>query len=328
VGIYKNGKNKNFYFSLCHNGKRFQGSTGLSNHDEATIFFLELKNKITNKKLIYINKTYDELVNYYYASYHKNDQRILDWSLKFLKGRTLASISGHELRELQNYKALRVKGSTVNRQFNTIRAIFNKAVIELGWLEYPPKFKKHKEDQPDKQILTKEEEIRLLRELPDHLQRLVSFALETGLRKSTIVRLTYDMYDHKTHMLRIPAKLMKAKKNHDMPVSLKAHNLIMFNKRGLVLNQGLGAFRGRHIFTYQGKNIINPASSAWNKARTRAKVTIRFHDLRHTWATRQIEKGMPVAHVQYLGGWSSPKMMQQYLSISPENLSNLEQYGY
>ena len=94
------------------------------------------------------------------------------------------------------------------------------------------------------------------------------------------------------------------------------------------LNQGLGAFRGRHIFTYQGKNIINPASSAWNKARKRAKVTIRFHDLRHTWATRQIEKGMPVAHVQYLGGWSSPKMMQQYLSISPENLSNLEQYGY
>ena len=101
MGIYKNGKNKNFYYSLCHKGKRFQGSTGLSNHDDATIFFLELKNKITNKKLIYINKTYDELVNYYYASYHKNDQRILDWSLRFLKGRTLASISGHELKELQ-----------------------------------------------------------------------------------------------------------------------------------------------------------------------------------------------------------------------------------
>ena len=50
MGIYKNGKNKNFYYSLCHKGKRFQGSTGLSNHDEATIFFLELKNKITNKK--------------------------------------------------------------------------------------------------------------------------------------------------------------------------------------------------------------------------------------------------------------------------------------
>lgn len=328
MGVYKNGKNKNYYYTFCYKGKRFQGSTGQTNHDEATKFYLELKSKVVNKKFIYIDKTYDELVDYYYDSYHKNDQRILDWSLKFFKGRTLASISGHELKELQNYRALRVKGSTVNRQFNTIRAILNRAVVDLGWLEYPPKFKKHKEDQPEKQILTKTEEIRLLKELPNHLKRIVSFALETGLRKSTIVRLTYEMYDYKSQILRIPAKLMKTNKSHDIRVNLKAHNLIMFNKRGLVLNQGLGAYNGRHIFTYKGNAIANPTSSAWNKARKRAKVSIRFHDLRHTWATRQIEKGMPVAHVQYLGGWSSPKMMQQYLSIAPENLSNLKKYGY
>jgi len=72
--------------------------------------------------------------------------------------------------------------------------------VDLGWLEYPPKFKKHKEDQPEKQILTDSEEVRLLKELPNHLKRIVSFALETGLRKSTIVGLSYEMYDYKTQI--------------------------------------------------------------------------------------------------------------------------------
>lgn len=58
------------------------------------------------------------------------------------------------------------------------------------------------------------------------------------------------------------------------------------------------------------------------------RINIRFHDLRHTWATRCIESGMPVAYVQYLGGWSSPKMMQRYINITPENLKELKRFGY
>jgi len=329
MAIYKNGTNKNYYYGFQHKGKRFQGSTGLSNYDEAFKYYLEIKNKIISNRFIYIDKTYDELVAHYYNSYHKNDQRVLDWSLRFLQGRTLASITGFELKELQSYRSYRVKGSTVNRQFNVIRSILNKAVIDLGWLDYPPKFKKHKEEQPERKLLSIEEEKRLLKELPSHLRRIVSFALETGLRKSTIVQLTYQMYDQESRILRIPAKLTKSKKDHNIPINLKAHNLIMFNKRGSIISQGLGLdLKDRPIFTFNGKRIANPASSAWNKARKRARVAIRFHDLRHTWATRQIEKGVPVAIVQFLGGWSSPKMMQQYLSIAPENLSNLKKYGY
>ena len=43
---------------------------------------------------------------------------------------------------------------------------------------------------------------------------------------------------------------------------------------------------------------------------------------------RCIEDGMSVAYVQYLGGWSSPKMMQRYITISPENLKELKKFGY
>jgi len=37
---------------------------------------------------------------------------------------------------------------------------------------------------------------------------------------------------------------------------------------------------------------------------------------------------MPIAYVQYLGGWSSPKMMQRYINITSENLKELRKFGY
>ena len=43
---------------------------------------------------------------------------------------------------------------------------------------------------------------------------------------------------------------------------------------------------------------------------------------------KTIEDGMPVAFVQYLGRWSSPKMMQRYISITPENLREIKRFGY
>jgi len=103
----------------------------------------------------------------------------------------------------------------------------------------------------------------------------------------------------------------------------------MNNQKGSIHAQGLGTYlSNRPIFTYNGQRIKDPGASAWRRAKKKARIDIRFHDLRHTWATRCIESGMPPAHVQYLGGWSSPKMMQRYITISPENLKELRKFGY
>ena len=329
MAIYKNGKNKNYYFSFQSKKKRFQGSTGTSDKDRAFKIYLEKKNEITNHRFRYIDKTYEELVDHYYNRYSKNDQRVLDWSLNFLKDRKLEEISGPELKQLQEFRALRVKGSTVNRQFVIIRSILNKAVTDLGWLSQAPRFKKEKELEPPKKILTDYDQERLMKYLPGHLKRIVLFALNTGLRKGTIVNLNYDMYDSSGRFLSIPAELLKAKKSLQIPINIEAHKAIMNTEYGSINSRGLGMhLKGRPIFTYNGKRILDPGSSAWRRAKKKTGIDIRFHDLRHTWATRCIEIGMPIAHVQFLGGWGSPKMMQRYVNISPENLKELKQFGY
>ena len=122
-------------------------------------------------------------------------------------------------------------------------------------------------------------------------------------------------------MLHIPAEIMKTNKSLDIPLNLEAHKAIMNTENGSIHNQGLGThLPNRPIFTYNGMRIKDPGASAWRRAKKKAGIDIRFHDLRHTWATRCIESGMSPAHVQYLGGWSSPKMMQRYMVLETKEL--------
>ena len=329
MGIYKNGCNKNYYYSFQHKKKRFQGSTGTHDKDRATEIYLQKKNEVKRHKLRFINKTVKDLIEHYYHTYSRNDQRSLDWFLRQLGDRKLEDISGPELKGLQEYKAIRVKGSTANRQFSIIRSLLNKAVVDLGWLSQVPKFKKEKELEPPKKVLSIYDQERFIKYLPPHLKRIVIFALNTGIRKSTIVNLNYDMYDYSKRMLHIPAEIIKTKKSLDIPLNLEAHEAIMNTEHGSIHNQGLGThLPNRPIFTYNGMRIKDPGASAWRRAKKKAGIDIRFHDLRHTWATRCIESGMSPAHVQYLGGWSSPKMMQRYITVSPENLKELKKFGY
>ena len=191
------------------------------------------------------------------------------------------------------------------------------------------KFKKEKELEPPKRILSSYDQDRFMKYLPQHLKRIVIFALNTGLRKGTIAKLNYDMYDYSKRVLSVPAEIIKTKKSLDIPLNTEAHKAIMNTEFGSIHSRGLGIhLRQRPIFTYNGERIKDPGASAWRRAKKRAGIDIRFHDLRHTWATRCIESGMSVAYVQYLGGWSSPKMMQRYINITPENLKELKKFGY
>jgi len=78
--------------------------------------------------------------------------------------------------------------------------------------------------------------------------------------------------------------------------------------------------------------------SAWEGARSRAGLDdLRFHDLRHTFATRLIESGVDPVRVQRLLGHSTLLMTQRYLHATDDGLRsavaqldlkpNAEQFG-
>jgi Phage integrase family len=50
---------------------------------------------------------------------------------------------------------------------------------------------------------------------------------------------------------------------------------------------------------------VNSWKKSWQSAKKSAKVTIRFHDLRHTAVTRMLEGGVPLSVVASIMGWSA-----------------------
>ena len=51
----------------------------------------------------------------------------------------------------------------------------------------------------------------------------------------------------------------------------------------------------------------------WRAATRAGRLTgFRFHDLRHTFASRHIQSGANPYHVQQAGGWRTASMMARY----------------
>jgi len=79
----------------------------------------------------------------------------------------------------------------------------------------------------------------------------------------------------------------------------------------------------RFCFTYRGQPIrYELTNTAWQNACEKAELTdLRFHDLRHTWASWHRQAGTSCDELKDLGGWKSRVMVDRYAKFSTENLA-------
>ncbi|MFI5322370.1 MAG: site-specific integrase [Thermodesulfobacteriota bacterium] len=76
------------------------------------------------------------------------------------------------------------------------------------------------------------------------------------------------------------------------------------------------------VFIFRGKPLKD-IRTAFENARNRAGIkNLRFHDLRHTFATRLILSGVDLATVSKLLGHTTIQMTMRYSHPTPEALKN------
>ena len=237
----------------------------------------------------------------YAASVRYNLQRLLD---RFCD----LNLSDFNLGMLQDYaheRLVEVKSGTVHRELAILRAILNKAFRE-GRLSVVPPFPKVKPSKGRCRWLTEQEEQKLLRVCEPHLRSIIAFAVDTGGRRSELFKLDWQNVDLERGFV----TFTDTKNGEDRAIRL--------TDRAKKVLEGLGPKESGPVFTYRGL-AIKDVKTTFDKASQKAGLEdFRFHDLRHTFASRLVQKGVPIYEVMHLTGHKSLVMVQRYAHLAPD----------
>jgi integrase len=144
--------------------------------------------------------------------------------------------------------------------------------------------------------------------LNPHIWPIIVFAIETGMRRSEILGLTWDNISLERQLAYLP--LTKNGTSREVPLSTKAVQVLS--------NQ-----RSRQDTPTPFPVNANAFRLAWERLRKRADLCdLRFHDLRHEAISRFFEMGLSVPEVAVISGHKDARMLFRYTHLRAEDLVN------
>jgi len=329
MGLFKRGKV--WWMCFTYKGRQIKRSTETRDRRLAGTIYSKVMTQLAENqwldKLEGEDRTFRDLADKYineYAKYHKRDwekdqARLKGNILPFFGETIVTEITPKMLSAYKHHRYEKgVKAATINRELTLMKHMYTMAIKEWEWCRDNPvkRVSMEKEGRPRDRWLTHEEEKRLLRNCPQWLGEIVTFALNTGMRQGEILGLKWRNVD----LLRGIATLEITKngERRSIPLNQTAWNLLRSMSKVRYLASD-------YVFTSSAGTRIDSGNlrREYMKALKKAKITgFCFHDLRHTFATRLVQSGVDLYKVQRLLGHKDIKTTQRYAHHYPESLRN------
>ena len=141
------------------------------------------------------------------------------------------------------------------------------------------------------------------------LADIVRFAIETAMRQSEIMGLTWDHVDFRQHTV-----FLQDTKNGEtrlVPLSVAAEDCLKRQR------ERRNSTAKDKVWSYTTDGM----RASYFKVLKKAGIDgMTFHDLRHEATSRLCEKGLPIMTVQAITGHKSTQMLKRYTHISPAAL--------
>lgn len=273
-------------------------------------------------------------------------RQILERQFAHLLERPLDQIHVWDV-EKWRYKKLKkgTKASTLNRQTGSLKTALNRAV-EWGCLEGNPlaKLKPLPVDSRKKvRYLERDEELRLRSaldrreadmrakresanlwreerryelypsldgEFADYLKPAVLLSINTGLRRGELFGLLWINVDLKRRFLTIEGDGSKSGGTRHVPLNTEAVDL---------LRRWQAQTKGHMVFAGKTRESLSQVTKSWKRVLKLAKIhEFRWHDLRHHFASRLVQAGVPLNTVRELLGHADLKMTLRYAHLAPD----------
>ena len=352
MGLYKRGRV--WWMGFTYKGKPIRRSTEVADKKLAGKIYCKVMTQLAEGKwferLPGEDKTLGDLFAKYISEYSipnkamrtiRQDKGFAKNMLDFFGDSPLTEITPSRITA---YKTLcREKGlspATINLQRGFLSHAFKKAVKEWEWLKENPveKVSKEKVRNARDRWLSIEEENRLIdaclfyatgkdnKQEPRYwLREIVIFALNTGMRQDEILSLEWPDVD----LFRKTLTVMSSKNGEIRTIPHNQRVFELLNAKAKVRN-----IRSNYVFASEAGTKINASNlhRAYYKALKRARIEdFRFHDLRHTFATRLVQAGIDLYKVAKLLGHKDIRMTQRYSHHYPESLRDgvevLDRFG-
>lgn len=326
MSVYKSPKSPRWQYDFQWKGIRHHGSTGCTSRRDAERFEADLRRKVALGEKAKPSLTVEDACNTWQSMVgdHLKSKATTLYQLAYLiaglGGRTML----HDItfKDAQDYTARRrsmVSNTSVNREIQLLRRVarwtaareYDVPSLDWGKLLFTEPKERVRELSPD-------EESRLFEKLPDNLKPMVEFAILSGKRRTEIITLRWSDVDLAGQRATVT---VKGGDRQTFPLSPRM--LALVKAQPVACPQ---------VFTYEctrraPKRADRPQRSVgmrypfskqgwarqWRKALKDAGIEdYRFHDNRHTSATRNLRATGNLKAVSKLLGHSDITTTAKY----------------
>jgi integrase len=147
----------------------------------------------------------------------------------------------------------------------------------------------------------------------DHLQPLTMLALNTGMRRGELFALTWHSVDLAGGRITVHGTTAKSGTTRHVPLNAEAVAALR-SWRDQAPDSSGPVFSGKH------GDALTSVRRSWEGVLRAAGISgFRWHDLRHTFASKLVMAGVDLNTVRELLGHSDYKMTQRYAHLAPEH---------
>ncbi|WP_370645704.1 tyrosine-type recombinase/integrase [Epibacterium sp. Ofav1-8] len=314
-------------------GRRFYGSCGTKDFEEAKAVESQARVEAKSAPQAHGKFTLSEALGTYWTDIceQQSSARTAESQakkiLEVIPGSTrIDRLSNQDVMRFVRTRRAEVSNATVNRHLQFLARALRHMENFYGATISELNFKAAASKEPKERIreLTYDEQNRLFSYLREDLHPLVKFALMTGARQATILGLCWNDIKHEKN--RIDFRL-KGGGELKFPMNGEIRALIS------ALPKSSQIEHRKYVFTYLTDDKENPERRRirqnshlfvdFRDALRKAEIEdFRFHDLRHTFATRMLRSTGNLKLVSRLLGHTSIETTMRYAHVLDADLAD------
>lgn len=266
------------------------------------------KDKFSDFAAVYLERH----AKIYKKSWKSSDKSYLNHLLPVFGDFYLSDITSTMILKYMDDRCAQVKPASVNRELALLKVMYSKAE-EWGYVSDTPtrKVKKLKGETLGRtRYLTNQEMERLLSKCDPGLREIVLVLIHTGMRKGEFQRMQWGHLDFDTSVIFVP--ISKNGKSRYIPMNYVVKQILL--RRRIV-----GQQKAHYVFGDKDNatGIYNFRKKFETARKAAGLEDLRIHDLRHTFASHLVMKGVDLSTVQALLGHSDQRITERYSHLSP-----------